>query len=253
MNPSESLIVGVETVDKTLLDTMPNLKVIGSHTTGIDHIDQAECERRGIKILSLQGETEFLEDITSTAEHTIGLMIALARNYKTALSGTSHNRIKYLGNRLAGKTLGIIGHGRIGGQVKAIAKALRMGVICAHKGERLDYLLTNSDYVSLHIPLEGNEGYFTRDMFAKMKLSAYLINTSRNNVIEKGALVDALTSDLIAGAAVDFMDDPALVAYAEQYSNLILTPHIGGCTIEDMATTRAFIENKITNYLKNNV
>ena len=253
MNPSESLIVGVETVDKALLDTMPNLKVIGSHTTGIDHIDQAECERRGIKILSLQGETEFLEDITSTSEHTIGLIIALARNYKTALSGASYNRMEYLGNKLAGKTLGIIGYGRIGQQVRQIAEAMGMNGHILDKGGNPDYLLTESDYVSLHIPLEGNEGYFTRDMFAKMKLSAYLINTSRNNVIEKGALVDALTSDLIAGAAVDFVDDPALVAYAEQYSNLILTPHIGGCTIEDMATTRAFIENKITNYLKNNV
>ena len=85
-------------------------------------------------------------------------------------------------------------------------------------------------------------------MFSQMKSTAYLINTSRGGVIEKGALLWALENGIIKGAAVDFVDDPQLLQYAKIHSNLILTPHLGGATFEDMSRTEEFIINKVLNY-----
>src|SRR3990167_10690025 len=95
-------IIGLEKVDKQWLDARPHLRVIGCNCTGLDHIDLVECEKRGIKVISLRGETEFLETITSTAEHTIGLIIALLRKYKTALGGLYKYRDSYTGEVLNG-------------------------------------------------------------------------------------------------------------------------------------------------------
>ena len=88
----QSVVVGLEKVDAAFLDQYPNLKILGSHTTGEEHINFAECERRGINVMTLRGESEFLAQITSTAEHTIGLIIALMRNYKAALNSPYQDR-----------------------------------------------------------------------------------------------------------------------------------------------------------------
>ena len=227
----------------------PDVKVIGSNTTGNDHIDFDACEKHGVKVITLglqpnrDGETEwFLDTITSTAEHTIGLMIALARNYKTAFNG-----VPSVGHKLAGKTLGIIGYGRIGRQVGKIAKAMGMKVLWHdyNDGDELPYLLRDSDFISVHVPLKGNEGGINNFVFKFMKKTAFLINTSRDGVIAKGALLWALENKLIAGAAIDFADDENLVEYSRSHDNLIITPHIGGATIEDRQLTKDFIIKKI--------
>ena len=258
-----ALIVGLEKVDKDFLDLIPyrNLKVIGCNCTGLDHIDLKECKRRGIKVISLGDFPEFTKTITSTAEHTIGLIIALLRNYKIALNHPYKERDFYKGYTLSEKTLGIIGYGRIGKQVYKIALALGMYVAWKDKygmtdlssafmGE-MEELLKKVDIVTLHIPLEGNEGFFTKEMFKQMKPTSYLINTSRDGVIEKGALIWALQNGIIKGAAIDFIDDPQLLAYAKTHNNLLLTNHIGGCTLEDRERTESFIINAVKNYEEN--
>lgn len=242
------------------LDDFPNLKVIGCPMTGLDHLPLKEIEKRGIKVISLgtignrDSETEaFLASITSTAEHTIGLILALARNYKTALNAPYKDRDAYKGHRLNGKTLGIIGLGRVGRQVAHIATALGLKIVFWEPymaTSFLDDLVAQSDIVSLHIPLSGNEGFFTNKMFQQMKPTAYLINTSRDKVIQRGALRWALINKIIAGAAVDFIDDRSLIEYAGARDNLILTNHIGGVTYEDHQKTEEFIINQINNYLK---
>lgn len=258
LHEGKALIVGCETVN---LDEFPDLQVIGCNMTSCEHLPLEEMERRGIKLVSLKGETEFLQDITSTAEHTIGLILALVRNYKRALSGRESDRNKLKGYTLSGKTLGIIGYGRVGKQVCEMAMGLGMHVVIYEPNMdwnvvdwalSVDSLCKESDIVSIHIPLSGNEGFFTRKMFEGMRPESYFINTSRSGVIAPGVLKYALENGLIAGAAVDFVDDPELVWYAENHDNLILTPHIGGATFEDMERTEAFITKKVTEYLHEN-
>ena len=230
-----------ERIDAHWLDTHPDVKVIGSPTTGLDHIDLVLCQERGVKVVSLQGELSFLRSITSTAEHTWGLIIALSRCYRSAFDG-----VRRQGNRLSGKTLGIIGsRGRIGTQVAKYAKAFGMKIKKADKGDKLVGLLRESDVVTAHIPLQGNEGFWKLAHFKQMKPSAVFINTSRTRIVEDGALLSALRDGLIAGAAMDFTDDPELVQYAKTHDNLILTPHIGGNTVEDRAATDLFIQEKM--------
>lgn len=236
-----------EKIDAQWLDAHQDVKVIGSPTTGLDHIDQAACQERGVKVVSLQGELSFLRTITSTAEHTWGLIIALSRGYRSAFDG-----VRRQGNRLSGKTLGIIGsRGRIGTQVAKYAKVFGMKVKKADKGDKLVSLLRESDVVTVHIPLQGNEGFFTLAHFKQMKPTSYFVNTSRTKVMKDGALFGALRDGLIAGAAVDFTDDPDLVQYAKTHDNLILTPHIGGNTTEDRKLTDDFILERMQQCLSN--
>lgn len=250
LHNGQAIIIRLDKIDKEFLDAHPDLKVIGAPTTGLDHIDLEECAKRNIKVMSLRGQQLFLKYITSTTEHTVGLIIALLRNYKTALNGPYQDREEYKGHTLSDKVLGIIGFGRVGKQVKKAAVGLSMTVITHDLEEYyLQNLLEESDIVTLHIPLLGNEGYFTKDMFQLMKPNACLINTSRDKIIEKGALLWALENKIIAGAAVDFIEDGNLVEYARTHDNLILTNHLGGCTEEDMQKTEEHIINLVNNYL----
>ena len=249
LHDGEAIIIGLESLD---LDKFPNLKVVGCNTTSTEHLPEVEMEKRGVKLISLKGETEFLQTITSTAEHTIGLMIALARNYRTAFRHPYEDREFYKGHTLWGKKLLIIGLGRIGEQVHRISEILGMETQATANAE---VSIGNADFVSLHIPLSGNEGFFTKEMFRQMRPTAYLINTSRSGIIEENALEWALVNDEIAGAAVDFIDDPQLIQYAEApwHTKLILTNHLGGATFEDMARTEEFIENKVEEFIANGI
>lgn len=234
-----------ERIDAAWLAAHPGVKVIGSPTTGLDHIDLEACQAAGVKVVSLQGERRFLDTITSTAEHTMGLILSLARNYRTGLHGH-----RTLGHKLSGKTLGIVGNrGRIGKQMKRLGKAFGMKVIGCDKGGKILDLLRQSDIITIHIPLVGNEGWWKAIHFKLMKRSSYFINTSRTRIMEGGALAKALREGWIAGAALDFTDDPELVALAKTDQRLILTDHLGGNTEEDRALTDEFIQAKVNRCL----
>lgn len=246
----QAALIGFEKID---WDSFPNLKVVGCNATSTEHIDE-ECTKRGIKIISLKGETEFLKGISSTAEHTIGLIIALMRNYKRSFIDSCQKRNFYKGHTIRDKVLGIIGYGRVGRQVEQIAHGFQMTTIAmdiTSNEDQIKLLFDTSDIITLHIPLSDNKSFFKLDMFKKMKPKAYLINTSRSGIIEKGALLTALKEGYIAGAAVDFIDDSDLLFYSKSHDNLILTNHQGGCTFEDMELTKNFIINKINNYIEN--
>jgi len=244
-----------EKVDKEFIDKNKGIEIIGTATTGLDHIDLKLCEKKNIKIVSLQDEREFLENITSTAEHTIGLIIALFRNYKTIFKNPCKKREATTGHSLNNKTIGIIGYGRIGHMVddflnKDRGSLFGMNILYYEKKQKkedLINLLQKSDVVSIHIPLENNQGFFTIDMFRIMKPSAYFVNTSRSKIVEDRALLYALNNNLIAGAGVDFIDDKELVAYSMLNDNLILSNHQGGNTFEDKKKTKEFIKQKIKN------
>lgn len=280
LHNGQALIITDEPINARVLDIYPNLKVIGCSMTGLDHVDLEECKERGIEVLSLKYQdsrsrevADLLEDVSSTAEHTIGLIIALARNYRAALSGPYAHRDEYMGHSLKGKKILLVGGlGRVGRQVHRIAEAMGMDVfildasvsrfeIFKLRRTRLGRLkfeiegflgtmLKEMDFVSMHLPLPGNKGFFRRDMFWWMKKTAYFINTARSGVVEDGALLEALQQGRIAGAAVDFIDDEGLLHYSELNPNVVLTNHIGGVTHEDRKKTSDFIEKKVDLYIQ---
>jgi D-3-phosphoglycerate dehydrogenase len=257
-------------IDADFLSEFPRLKYILSATTGLDHIDLIEAEKRGIKVLSLKGETGFLRSIPATAELTWGLILSLLRNIPAAVQSVKSgewDRDAYKGHDLRGKTLGIIGMGRVGRQVARFGDAFGMSVIGHDKTFprnaemywQLDDLLRQADIISIHVPLdESTRGMIGATEFSLMKKGAYLINTSRGEVIDEPALLHALENGHLAGAAVDVMNDergirnPGLLEYARTHDNLIITPHIGGCTFESMAATEIFMANKLAGAVSGN-
>lgn len=264
-------------IDREWLDCYSNLKVIASPTTGLNHIDLEECEKRGIKVISLKGDAEWLgKNITSTAEHTWALILSLIRKIPIAnlmVTGFRNwNRDNFIGHQLKGKTLGIIGHGRVGRQVAQIAKAFQMriqykdkGIITGKQEEypevTMQQLLVTSDIVSIHVDLNDSTYNLIRDeQFRMMKPTAYLINTSRGEVIDEEDLLMALKNEKIAGAALDVLWDESadgkhlennpLVQYAVGKDNLIITPHIAGASYEAMRLTEERIAEKVLAFVR---
>lgn len=266
---------------KEKIDMMPYLKVIASNTTGTPHIDEEYAGKKGIKVISLKGETKFLSKITPTAEHTWGLMLCLIRNvipsFKSVCEG-KWSRWPFGAPKMLSKmSLGIIGLGRIGKIVAEYGKAFRMtvrfydpyvpkphirGILKVHS---LQELVSKSDVITVHVPLnKETEKMINEDIISKFKRGSYFINTSRGNVVDNQALINALESGIIAGAAVDVLDDEfergfeksvkkhPLVNYACKHSNLIITPHIAGSTIDAWRLTQEFTIKSILKYLKIN-
>ncbi len=269
------------TIDKYWLDKLPNLKVIATPTTGLNHVDMAEAEKRGIKVISLRGHTSFLDKITSTAEETVGLMLSLVRKLPWAFDyvrqGGWVDRDRFRGRQLAGKTIGILGLGRLGKMVARYTQAMGMKVIAADPNisesamkelgvEKVEteQLFKTSDIVSVHVLLtDETKNLFKEAHLKMMKPTAYLINTARAEIIEKGALEKALQEKWIAGAAIDVMwgeegglrfeqvikDDP-LWQYAKSHDNLLIVPHIGGAAYEAMWATEDFIADLVQKAMK---
>src|SRR3989344_1094686 len=255
-------------VRKELIDRMSNLKIIATSTTGLNHIDVDYAEKRGVKVISLRGETLFLRNIPSTAEETWGLLLALVRNLPWAFDDVKNGNWtpnKWVGHQLMGKTIGLLGLGRLGKIVAEYAVAFKMNVISydpavsqkemkkyGAKKVAMDYLFKNSDIVSLHVLLNDETyGLVKDDHLKMMKPTAYLINTARGELIEKGGLESALEKKWIAGAAIDVMwdekddsghlKDNKLMEYAKKNTNLIIVPHIGGTTYDATRITQDFI------------
>lgn len=249
------------------LARMPRLKIIATPTTGLTHIDCDAAKKRGIKIISLRGAS-FLKGIPSTAEEAVGLMLALMRHIPWAFEDVKKgrwNRDGWKGRQLMGKTLGILGFGRLGRIVARYARAFGMRVIATDprvsKSEMgstgvakvdAETLFKKADIVSIHASLTDE----TRDLVRKkhlrmMKKTAYLINTARAEIMEQGALEKALEKKWVAGAALDVLRDEdgagghlkkdPLWRYAKTHRNLLIVPHLGGATYEAMRETENWI------------
>jgi len=250
-------------VDKEMIDSAPSLKFIATATTGLDHIDIDYAKSKGIEVLSLKGEIGFLNTITSTAELAFGLIISLTRKIpsanKSVLNG-EWNREAFRGTSLRGKTLGIIGYGRLGKMMERFGKAFEMKVVFSDLnipgGIMLDELLEISDIVSLHVPLNKNtEGLIGSYELQMMKSNAILINTSRGKIVDEDALIGALKSKILGGYGTDVLSDELeftsspicnrLVEYSKNNPNVLITPHIGGTTAESRGATDIFIAKKL--------
>lgn len=256
-------------IDAELLSAAPRLRIIVSPTTGLNHIDLDEAGRRGIEILSLRGEVEFLQDVRATAEHTIGLVLALLRRIPSASSharGGGWNRNLFKGREIYGKTAGVVGYGRLGKIVARYLHAFGARVLAADPAAGtgsaepgvslvpLPTLLGEADLVTLHVNLmHDTQGFFGLEQFRAMRRGAWFVNTARGELIDEDALLAALASGHLAGAALDVLwnesdgalEGNRLVAYARDHDNLIITPHVGGCTWESMEKTEIFLSRRL--------
>jgi len=243
-------------IDSQLLDAAPNLRVVSTLAAGFDNIDLAACESRGIAVGNTPG---VLTD--ATADLTMALLLALARRVPEAITAVRDGEWLtwepefLLGMELRGRTLGIVGSGRIGSAVADRARAFGMNVVASGRpdgnnpGLPLDDLLATSDIVSLHCPLtDATRGLANAEFLSKMQPHALLINTARGQVLDQVALAAALRSGEIAGAALDVTDpeplppsDPLLSA-----PNLIVIPHLGSATVR---TREAMAEIAVDNLL----
>ncbi|MGV3597433.1 MAG: NAD(P)-dependent oxidoreductase [Bacteroidota bacterium] len=238
--------------------------------TGLDHIDLAACEKRGIKVLALRGETEFLKTVRATAEHTLGLTLSLLRHVPQAVHSVNEgvwSRDLFKGHEIFGKKVGILGVGRLGTITAGFFKAFGAEVygydvknydasVC-NKVSTLEELFAISDILSIHVAYnESTHHLINTSLLKKMKSSAVLINTARGGVVKSEDLVAALQNKIIAGAALDVIEDEyntannVLINYAKQHDNLIITPHIGGNTYESFAKTELFLLEKLKKALQ---
>ena len=222
-------------VDRELLDRAGSgLRVVANYAVGLDNIDLDAARERGIVV------TNTPDVLTrATAEHTLALLLALVRRVAEGdrlLRRREQWRLQptfMLGHGLEGRSLGIVGPGRIGREVARLAEALGMQVITARRGEPLDDVL-RADAVSLHCPLTDETRHLIRaETLAQMKPDAVLVNTSRGPVVDEAALVRALRDGTIAGAALDvFEDEPRVHSGLLELENVVLTPHIASATSE---------------------
>lgn len=254
-------------INREILDENSRCKYIVTPVTGIDHIDEEWCRQLNITIISLRGEIEFLRNIRATAEHTIALTLALYRNIYSAVKETIHgnwDRDKFRGHELYGKKAGIIGYGRLGKIVADYFTAFGCEVgyydiIPSESTKKhtiytsLNDLLKVSDIVTVHVNYsQNNHNFFDARCFLSMKPASILINTSRGGLIDENALLQALDEGRIYGAALDVLygepniENHPLIRYAQNHSNLIITPHIGGNTFESFEKTEHFIAQKLT-------
>jgi D-3-phosphoglycerate dehydrogenase / 2-oxoglutarate reductase len=247
-------------IDAQIIKAAKKLKYIVTATTGLNHIDQKAAAKKKIKILSLKGETKFLDEIHATAEHTWALLLALYRHIPDAAYNVllGHwNRDLFKGNELANKTILIVGYGRIGRKIEKFARAFSMNVLLHDKeGKSLAAQLKEADIVSVHVAYDKSTHEIIDPL--KMKKGAILINTARGETVNEKNLLKAVQSGHLAGAALDVLQsenkntlkkDP-LIRYALQHSNLIITPHLGGATHESMEKTEIFMAKKLQKALR---
>jgi D-3-phosphoglycerate dehydrogenase / 2-oxoglutarate reductase len=256
-------------IDEQVMDAAPRLKIIVTNTTGINHVNVGEASLRGIRLLSLKGEAEFLRTVRATAELTMGLLLSLTRHIPAAtahVAGGGWDRYPFQGHDLYGRTAGIVGFGRLGRIVAEYLHAFGMRVLAATKDPDraapqqgvtllpLEELLAEADVVTLHVNLDDStRGMFGAREFSLMKPGAWFINTARGELVDEAALLQALTNGSLAGAALDVVANdlagesrlPELRAYAALRGNLLLTPHIGGYTFESLDKTETFLAERL--------
>ena len=247
-------------IDAKVFDAAPTVKMYANYATGFDNIDIALAKGRGIAVSNAPSDVAS----EAVAEHAIALSLALAARIVEADRFMRAGKYKgwepmlFVGEDLLGKTLGLIGAGRIGSRVARYAKGLDMKVLYTDtaRNEKLeqetgaiwrasaDELLPEADIVSLHVPLFDSTRHLMNEARLKlMKRTAYLVNTSRGPVVDEFALKAALDEGVISGAALDVFEfEPKVTPGLDTLCNVILTPHIASASVEardDMAVIAA--------------
>jgi len=264
LNDADALVVrSAVQVDDTLLEHAPNLRVIGRAGVGVDNIDAEAATRRGIVVMNTPGA-----NAVAVAELTIGLMLALARKIPAAnasMHAGKWDKKSLQGAELKGKTLGILGLGRIGLEVARRARAFGLEIVgsdpfvsAAVARENgilllpLEEIFARADYLTLHVGLTPQTaGVINARSLAAMKKGVRIINCARGELVEDAALAAALKSGQVAGAALDvFTLEPPKDSPFIGLDNVILTPHIAGSTAEAQEAVGIQIARQVRDYLK---
>lgn len=253
-------------ITASLLDQLPDLRVVSVHGAGVDQVDVAACTERGVLVTNAPGA-----NADAVAELTLALMLSLARKIPQSASRVQADRVwgeaRYTGSELKGKTLGLVGAGQIGARVAGIARAFGMKVLAHDPGVaaaeirargarpmKLDALLAAADFVSLHAPhIPATHHLIGRKAIAKMKKGAFLVNAARGPLVDEMALARALESGRLGGAALDVLEgeppDPKSPIF--DAPNIILTPHMAGSTTECLDTIARTAAQDIARVLQN--
>lgn len=269
MANADAIIVKSRTqVDEALLASAPRLRAVGRLGSGLDNIDLPACKQRAVAVYPASGI-----NARSVAEYVICTTLMLLRNgaylctAEVAAGEWPQARVRN-GHEADGKTMGVVGLGAIGQLVARLASCMGMRVIAWAptkaaddpvfaafdvESVSLENLLSQSDVVSLSIPLmPDTRGLFSRERINAMKQGAILINTARGGIVDDAALVQALKSGHLGGAAVDVYETeplPAGSVYAEPVPNLVLTPHIAGGTVESTERRGTVVARRVADHL----
>jgi len=259
------IVRGRTKITKEVVSKGNNLKIIGRAGVGLDNIDLKSADSRGIKVFNTP-----LASTNAVAELTIGLMITLSRGIVRGDIGIKQGKwLKHelMGFELKGKTLGIIGMGRIGTRVARLAKTFGMKILVFDIIElseelldeleakiiALDELLASSDFITLHVTLtKETHKMINEEKLKKMKKTAYIINASRGAVIDEKALLNAIKSGSIKGAALDVFEfEPPVSSELVKLQNVVTTPHIGAQTKEAQELAATLLAKKIIDDIPN--
>src|SRR5262252_2292340 len=263
---ADGIIVRSSTaVDRELMQKAKRLKVVGRAGVGVDNVDLDAATEHGILVMNSPGGST-----TTTEEHTIAMLFALARNipqaYKTLKAG-QWEKTKFKGVELAGKTLGVIGLGRIGSEVARKCQAMGMNVIAydpyinpdAHLSSGLELVeienvFEQADFITVHVPLsDTTRNLINKDTIARMKDGVRLVNCARGGIIDELDLYNALKGQKVAGAAFDVFDvEPNTESPLLQLDNFIATPHLGASTVEAQRRVSEDICRQVSDYLLKN-
>jgi D-3-phosphoglycerate dehydrogenase / 2-oxoglutarate reductase len=249
-----------------VIERADRLKVIGRAGVGVDNVDIEAATRRGIVVANAPEST-----VVSAAEHTIGLLVSLARNIPqahAALKDGRWERSRWGGIELAGKTLGVLGFGRIGQQVARRAGGLGMHVVAydpfvskeryrelgVERAESMDELLRQAEFLTLHLPLgPDTRGAIGRDAIARMPDGVRIVNAARGELIDEDALADALREGNVAGAALDVFSQEPYSGPLLELDNVIVTPHLAASTEEAQDRAGVIVAEQVAAALEGGV
>ena len=259
------LVVELDFVFEEVFEAVPELRFVGICRAATSHVDIEAATANGVAVINTPGR-----NAQAVAEHTLGLMLALARRIPEGHEFVKAGRwvnpvgpyVELRGVELAGRTLGIVGLGAIGRQLAEMARALGMRCV-AHDPyvdvppegvclRDLDSLLAGSDFVSIHAPLTSEtEGLIDSRRLGLMKSTAYLVNLSDARIVEQDSLIGALESRSIAGAALDVFETHPITPEHPllRLDNVILTPHLGGATEETIERYSKMMADDIVRFL----
>jgi D-3-phosphoglycerate dehydrogenase len=260
----DGFLNGDDLITSKVIDaSLPRLKVIAKYGIGLDSIDVKYATAKKIPVLFTPGVNH-----TTVAEHTFGLMIAIAKHFWQHLDATKHGKWKRMtGSELANKTLAIFGMGRIGKEVAKRARAFDMHVkgydvywdhefataCTVNRSETLDHALDNADFISLHMNLdETNRGFLNKTRLEKMKKGAVIINTARGGLVVEQDIADACKSGHLGGYATDVLNHEPMDPNHPYLGidNIIVTPHVGSRTFESVERQAMRATLNLVNFLK---
>ena len=257
LTDADAALIGRDPINTELIRSLPKLRMISKYGVGLDNLDPEALSRAGIELRVTSGTNR-----RSVAELALGFMIGLCHNMSSGseeLKSGSWRREG--GQELTGKSIGIIGCGNVGQELVRLLQPFQCKIWVQDIADRsgfcrefgavetgFDEIIEEADIITLHVPLtENTENLIDKSVLAKMKPSAFLVNTSRGRVVHQGDLHQALVSGEIAGAGLDvFWEEPPVETEFLQLPNLMVTPHIGGNSREAVeAMGRAAIQNLV--------